>query len=377
MFLQIHNRITVQITTWIFIALVSIVVSVLIVASNAVTIIMLGSVLAILAVFRTLPNYIANLSLIFFSLGTIFISLTTFRVGGEFFNASDLLYLISAVLLVVWLVILKVDFYAVFIKGNPFLAPLVIFVIGGLLSMFNSADTGFNAAALGKFIFLFAVWLPVAIYLHDSETKIKLLLIILAVATLLPVISCLSDYFLHTSITSYLNNMLKLNLELPDKIYLARFGSVMGHPNNFASLIVVVFPISLWLVLFTKSLFFKLCSVGFLVGIVLSIVITGSRACFVAIIVEVVVLYGLLLKKRWISFIVILMLAIIITINIQYISDIFPQSPIKRLSTMMSMDIGDYRADVNRVSSMKKAGEHPQFLTEIWASKFSAKPYMI
>jgi O-antigen ligase len=361
--LQIDNGITVHTTIWIFMSIFSLVASILIAVSNTVTIIVLVSIVVILISFAIPTTHLINLSLVFFSLGTLFISLTTFRLGGEFFNASDLFYLISSILLIIYLIIAKESLYMVFIKGNPLLTPLLLLVIGGVLSMFNSSTTELNATALGKFIFLFGVWLPVAIYLHDSETKTKFLLIMVAVAALLPILSCLSDYFMHTRITSYLNHMLKLNIESPDKIIFSRFGSVMGHPNNFASLLVVVFPISLWLILFARSLCFKLCSVGFLIGVVISLLICGSRASLVAIFAQIIIFYALLLRKRWMSFIVVLTLGIMLMLNLQYISDYFPQSPIKRIATMITFDLGQYRPDINRVSSLEQAVgfimEHP------------------
>lgn len=348
---------------WFFIVSFYIVASALIVVSNTVTMLSLAGLFGCFIIFAISYTYRINPSFIVFHLGTLLISLTTLRLGGEFFNASDLFYLISALMLIISLIGSKDDFYAVFIKGNPFLAPLVIFVIGGVLSMFNSADASLDVIGLGKFVFLFGVWLPVAIYLHDSETKIKFLLLMVIVASLLPIISNLSDYFLHTRITFYLDHMLKLNLKVPDQISFARFGSVMGHPNNFASLLIVVFPISLWLVLLSKSLRFKLCSFGFLVGVVVSLIISGSRAGLATFLVEGVVFYGFLLKKKWLTLTVLLILGIIIILNLQNISDVFPQSPAKRLATMLSMELGDYSADIRRVASLKQAvsfiREHP------------------
>ena len=301
-------------------------------------------------------KYQISLSLVFFHLGTLLISLTTFRVGGPLFNASDLFYLISALLLIGITLGTKGDFHTVFIKNNPLLLPLLIFLFGAVLSMMNSADPRNAAIAIGKYVFLFGVWLPLGISLHDSVTKVRWMLIILVVASLLPITTCLSDYFLHTKITACLDQVLNLNLVTPYPTRDARFGAVMGHPNNFAVFLTVVFPIALWGALFSKGVLLRFCGVTYLMSVLTCVLISGSRGCFVAVTLQFALFYNLMSERgRLSSIIITFVIGAAIFVVFQASLAFFPQSPLARLDTMLSMKIGAYRADIGRVESLRQA----------------------
>jgi len=302
-------------------------------------------------------KYQISLSLVFFHLGTLLISLTTFRVGGPLFNASDLFYLISALLLIGITLSTKGDFYTVFIKNNPLLLPLLIFLFGAVLSTLNSTDPRNAAIAIGKYVFLFGVWLPLGIFLHDSVTKVRWMLIILVVASLLPITTCLSDYFLHTKITAYLDQVLNLNLVTSYPTRGARFAAAMGHPNNFAVFLIVVFPIALWATLFSKGVVLRFCGVVYLISVLTCVLISGSRGCFIAVALQFA-LFNYLMSgtgRRLSSISITFITGAAIFVAFQASLAFFPQSPLARLDTMLTVKIGAYAADIGRVESLRQA----------------------
>lgn len=347
-------RIKTQQSMWFLLILLTSIQAILIITSAGTLV--LAGFFFLLFIFALSYKYQISLSLIFFHLGTLLISLTTFRVGRSFFNGSDLFYLISALLLIGITLSSKGDFYTVFIKNNPLLLPLLIFLFGAVLSMMNSADPKNAAIAIGKYAFLFGVWLPIGISLHDSVTKVRWMLIILVVASLLPITTCLSDYFLHTKMTAYLDHVLNLNLGTPYPSRYVRFGAVMGHPNNFAVFLTVVFPIALWGALFSKGAFLRFCGVAYLMSVLSCVLISGSRGCFVAISLQFALFYNLMSKRGRLSSIMIsFIIGAAMFVAFQASLVFFPQSPLARLETMLTMKIGTYAADIGRVESLRQA----------------------
>ncbi len=296
-----------------------------------------------------------SLSLVFFYLGTFLISLTTSRIGGELFNISDLFYLLSTILLCAHLLVTKTSINKVFIKDNPLLFPLLVFLLGAILSMLNSIHLRDSLIMIGKYVYLFGIWLPLGIFLLDGINKIKMLLLSLILASLIPIFINISDYFFNTEMTATLNNILKLNLKIIDPLE-KRFGSIMGQPNNFATLLTIVFPIGLGILMLGKRLFIRFLGLIYLFGILISFIITGSRSCLLAVALESALLPYLIIDKGKIKVIVI---SLFMTFSILYLihlsTSIFPQSPLERLYTMMRVGIGFYEPDIERIVSIKQA----------------------
>ena len=296
-----------------------------------------------------------DLSFIFFCLGTLLISLTTFRVGGPFFNGSDLFYLLSVLLVLIHVLATEGDLDKLFIKDNPLFIPLMIFLFGAILSMQDSTDPKSGIIVIGKYIFLFGVWLPAGIFIFDSGKKIKWMLISLGVASLFPISIGISDYFLHTRMTAYFDNLLSLNLETTEPVW-GRFGTIMAHPNNFAILLAIVFPMALGMVMLAKDIFIRFLGLIYGMAILTSCMITGSRSVLVAIGVESLLLPCLVFGKRKALAIILCLVIFASLLSILNMSTkIFPQGPWARMALMVDTKFGTYIADLERIESMKGA----------------------
>lgn len=352
--MKIMNRIISQQYLWLLVILYAITHSILINLSlmSAFALFFLFFFILISIIYKDK----INISLIFFHIGTLLISLTTFRLGGEFFNGSDLFYLLSALLLFTNVLVSKGNLYNLFIKSNPLLIPLLMFIFGSVLSMMVSDDIRRALISTGKYIFLFGIWLPFGIFLLDNIVKIRWMFIILIAASLIPIITCLSDYFFHTKMTVYIDHFLSLNINAEVSSDGSRFGSVMGHPNNFTTLLIAIFPISLWLTLFSKVIFMRICGSIYLLSVLSCVMITGSRGGIVAFALESFLLYISTIKRsRFFSLIIAVLIGLAIYVFIQTTLVLFPQNPFGRLDAMLSMKVGKYRPDVERIESINQA----------------------
>ncbi|MDM8548992.1 O-antigen ligase family protein [Desulfobacterales bacterium HSG2] len=341
------DRIAGQQSIWLLIILYAITHSILVNLSSvyAIALFLLFLLILVSVIYKI------NLSLIFFHIGTLLISLTTFRLGGEFFNGSDLFYLLSALLLFVNVLVSKGNLHKLFIRSNPLLIPFLIFLFGSVLSMMASDDIRTALISTGKYIFLFGIWLPCGIFLFDSVRKVRWMFIILAIASLLPITTCLSDYLLHTKMTAYLDQLLNLNIKTASEN--TRFGGVMGHPNNFSVLLVIVFPIAISVTLSSKTVFLRICGGIYFISVLTCAMITGSRAGILAFALELFLSYILIVKrKNFFSFMIFLLIIVSV---VQATLTLFPQNPFARMKIMLKTDIGKYRPDVERVESMKQA----------------------
>ena len=297
----------------------------------------------------------ARLSFTFFTFGTLIISLLTFRLGGRFFNVSDFMYLLSAVLVCFHSVAQGNNLTQLFFKDNPLIMPLMLFLLGAILSMINSNTLMDDFMATGKYLFMFGIWLPLGISLHSTVKRVKLLLISLVIASLFPIIICISDYFLDTNLTDALNQVLSLNLPAPSLKH-GRFGTIMGHPNHFGYLLAVVFPIGMATILIETRLSVKILGLLFNLGVLTCCAITGSRSALLSISLEAILLPCFLMRKRIaIRTIVSAMLVVSIIWGFVLAARIMPQSPMARFEVMLQYTYGGYSPDKLRLISMKKA----------------------
>ena len=310
---------------------------------------------ALLIIFAFSHETKIALSFIFFILGTLLISLLGFRLGGSVFNASDFFYLLSALFLCVHLVATGNSLEKIFLKDNPLLIPLVIFLFGAVLSMMNSADPRDGLIVIGKYAFLFGVWLPVGIYLFSSIRKVKWLLLSLIIGLLFPMIIAISDYFFNTNFTLFFKSL--LGLKLDDSLLLnSRFGTVVGHPNNFGLLLTVVFPFCFAIVLLAKRVIGRILGLLLSMGALICCAITGSRSAMLSILVEVIILPCFIMSRRKVFAAVISgVLFICILSGFKIMSKISPHTPLARFSEMMNYEAGKYKPDMSRIISMKKA----------------------
>ena len=297
-----------------------------------------------------------DIPLILFYLGTLLICFTTFRLGGVFFNASDLCFLLSVLVLFTNLLInKKSDFLNIIIHYNPLVMPLVLLFYSGLLSLVNTNDLSAGFRVFFQYLFLFGVWIPFSIYELDDIVKIRNIFIVLVLASLIPISVGLSDYFLQTTITSFLNGLLALNLDTVVPEW-GRFGNVMNHPNNFGVLLIIVFPLSLWLQTENNKLWIKLFGFVYFISIVACSSTTGSRTVLIAIIFQFIVYHFFFLPQQTSrQLIQLIAIGVISILVLTFITHNTENSAMERLSISLSGDIGEYGADIDRVASMSEA----------------------
>ena len=291
----------------------------------------------------------------FFYAGTLIISLTTFRPVAPFFNGSDTFYLVAVVLLVIRMLHQGQSLVQVFVHNNPFFKPLLVFLFGATLSLINSSDLSAAATVIGKYIFLFGIWIPTGIHLLDTPRKIKWMLVVLVGAALVPLIPAISDYYFQTGMTATIDRLLSLNLEYTTP-HAGRFGSIMGHPNNFGFMLVVAFPISLWLIYFGKTLRVKFFGILFVGLIVLGGLATASRATAIAIAVESVIFMVFVprcgIKRKSVSFFVLFAImgsVLFVAIKTK------PIIVADRFMEMAAQELGEYEPDSGRIDLMVEA----------------------
>jgi hypothetical protein len=226
-----------------------------------------------------------SLALAFFYAGTLVVGLTTFRPVASFFNGSDTLYLIAVLLLVIRLLHEGQSLISVFVRRNPFFKPLLVFLFGATLSLINSDDLMVASIVMGKYIFLFGIWLPAGITLLDTPRRIKWMLVVLVAAALVPLIPAIGDYYFQTRITVVIDRLLSLNLEHTAP-HGGRFGSVMGHPNNFGFHVGGSFPGLSLAAFFVRTLYIKIFGLLFICLLLTGGLITASRSMAVAVSVQ-------------------------------------------------------------------------------------------
>jgi hypothetical protein len=296
-----------------------------------------------------------SLALAFFYAGTLVVGLTTFRPVASFFNGSDTLYLIAVLLLVIRLLHEGQSLISVFVRRNPFFKPLLVFLFGATLSLINSDDLMVASIVMGKYIFLFGIWLPAGITLLDTPRRIKWMLVVLVAAALVPLIPAIGDYYFQTRITVVIDRLLSLNLEHTAP-HGGRFGSVMGHPNNFGFMLVVVFPVSLWLLFFVRTLYIKIFGLLFICLLLTGGLITASRSMAVAVSVQALFFIAFMpqhsIKQKTSYLIFLLMLAgtvLAIAAKAQ------PLIILDRFLETTAYELGGYEPDSSRIDFMVKA----------------------
>ena len=298
---------------------------------------------------------ILSLSLISFLAGTILINLIQFRPIASFFNGSDSLYLLSAFLLVIRLMRCGVNPIQMLIKNNPFFFMLLIFLWGSILSLINSSNIFAALIIITNYVFLLGVWIPTGIYLFDDLKKIKLLIHIVLIASIIPMVPAISDYFFKTSITIAIDSL--LNLNLPSTIpHAGRFGSIVGHPNEFGLMLVVAFPISLWKAYSCRHFLSRGIGLIICIAIWVCSLITGSRSTMAAIFIQVLVFSimnrGTSLPKKIIKnifFMIIFSVTLISTIAFR------PIVIFQRFIEMANSEPGEYEPDFERIESINSA----------------------
>jgi hypothetical protein len=296
-----------------------------------------------------------SLSLMFFYAGTLIISLTTFRPVAPFFNGSDTLYLISIVLIVIQLLYEGRNLSHVFIRNNPAFKPLMIFLLGAILSFVNSQDLTAASTVVGKYIFLFGLWLPAGIYLLNTPRRIYGMLVVLVAAALLPLIPAIGDYYFQTRITAYMDRLLALNLEHTSPLS-GRFGSIMVHPNIFGIMIVVIYPVAMWLLFAGRTISARICGLLFICLLLTGSLITASRTTAVAISIQsvffIVFMPNRSHKQKAASLIV--MFALICSV-IAVALKAKPVLIVDRFIDMTSYQLGEYQPDSGRVEFVIEA----------------------
>ena len=296
-----------------------------------------------------------SLSLIFFYTGTLLISLTTFRPVASFFNASDAFYLLAILLLTIKLLHAGENPLRLFTRDNPFFKPLLIFLLGATLSLTNSADLTTALIVIGKYVFLFGIWLPSGIRLLNTPQRINTMLFVLVAAALVPLIPGISDYYFHTRMTVVIDRVLNMNMEHPIPLE-GRFGSVMGHPNNFGFLLVVVYPVALWLIFYHQDARCKWMGVVFYAALLFGCMVTASRSAIIAMAVQSVCFLAFMphYRHRWkiAAFALLVVFSgtvLLITIKTQ------PVVILDRFIEMSGYNIGEYEPDLERIDYVKKA----------------------
>lgn len=296
-----------------------------------------------------------SLAIAFFYAGTLIISLTTFRPVATFFNGSDTLYLLAAVLLVLRLLYEGQSLMQVFVFDNPFFKPLLMFIFGASLSLINSSDVHVAVISTIKYIFFLGIWLPTGIYLLNTRLRIKWMLAILVAAAMLPIIPAIGDFYFNTRMTISIDRLLSMNLvqTIPEG---GRFGSVMGHPNNFGYMIVVVYPISLWMIFFYGKIRAKSFGLLFLCLLLTSNLITASRSTAIAMAIQTFSFIAFMpqrtIKQKASFFIFIIMLfGGVITVAVKA----KPVIIVDRFVEMATYELGEYEPDTERIDFMLEA----------------------
>lgn len=296
-----------------------------------------------------------SLSLICFYAGTLIISLTTFRPVASFFNASDTLFLLSMILLVIHLLYEGKSPLRVFVHNNPFFYPFLVFALGALMSLIHSDALGTALTVIGKYIFLFCIWLPAGIYLLNSPRRISGMLVVLLAAALVPLIPGISDYYFDTRITAAIDRLLAMNLQNPTP-HGGRFGSVMGHPNNFGFMLVVVFPVAIWLAISIEAIWKKCLALLFLCLLLAGGLVTGSRSMALAMSIQIIFFLVFLplktLKQKiayFLAFIFLITGLVMLTVKAK------PVILMDRFVEMATYELGEYEPDVGRIDYMLEA----------------------
>lgn len=296
-----------------------------------------------------------SLTQTFFYAGTLIISLGMFRPIASFFNCSDTFYLLSVFILVIRLLHEGKSLVRVFIFDNPFFKPLLVFIFGAILSLINTSDIIIAAAVVCKYIFLLGIWLPVGIYLINTSRCIKLMLIMLVIAAFLPLIPAICDYYFDTNITVSIDRLLEMNLEQTAP-HNGRFGSIMGNPNSFGFMIVVVFPISLWLLFCRTTWCSKIFGLTFIFLLLLGSFAAASRSAVLAIFIQTLA-FMVFMPNRTIKQKV-AYLTFSITLFIGIIAIAVRAKPViiaDRFLEMATHELGEYEPDIERIDYMIEA----------------------
>ena len=245
----------------------------------------------------------------------------------------------------------------VFVHDNPFFKPLIVFLCGAILSLINSRDLAAATTIIGKYVFLFGFWLPAGIHVLDSLRRFHWMLIVLVAAALVPLIPGISDFFFDSKMTVVIDRFLEMNLIFTTPQG-GRFGSTMGHPNAFGLMLVVVFPISLWLICFTQTKRAKFFGFLFLCMLLTGSVVTASRSAAVALFIQALVFIAFLPRRTiklrsayFLSLIVLTTAVLTIAIKAK------PVIVVDRFVEMASYELGEYIPDSERIDFMIEAWE--------------------
>lgn len=292
--------------------------------------------------------------LILFHAGTLLICLTSFRPFSTFFNGSDLLYLLSVITLCIHIFFYKKDIIYILINRNPLFIPFILLMIGALLSLINSLVLESAVKVFMQFFFLFGIWIPLSIYLLDTLQKIKSVFISLIIASLFPIVIALSDYFWGTQLTDLFDHILNLNLKSAIFVFGRRFGTIAGHPNLFGQILIVAFPLSLWLFFEKSEIYLKYMGFIYMISILICCFITGSRTALSAIMAQTILFFFLkwYIKKKQKKILTIIMFVVFISF-IVYLPHHIGNNPVDRFINSMRYGLGSYPADASRIESIK------------------------
>lgn len=302
---------------------------------------------------------IRKLAALCYFFGLCLISFTHFRVGGVYFNFSDLLFLVTGILMAFHFMLVDRSGIKNFVSGNILMVPIMLFLVGAILSLIQTEYYLESFIATLRILFIFVFWIPVGVSVYSNFENIKLFKIGLLIGFTLPIFILLLDKFVMHGISLKMMSLFNCADKYYDSQWNNRHGSYMGHPNNLATLLVCAIPYYYYLTMDSRrwlKLFYLclMCAGGY------ALLITGSRAALASLFLSMSVLFILYKNKKYLlgtvlKYIVVVAMVLSVLVVVSYD---MPDSPVARLMDMKSQEIGHYRADQGRVTSARDAIDH-------------------
>lgn len=173
----------------------------------------------------------------------------------------------------------------------------ISFLLLSVLSLSNAANVTLGLFELIRASMAFLIFLFITTYL-DNENKLRQTIILLLVGAVPQVAAGLYQFVFNKDIGGYLFGEMSLTPEMWAQEPMTRVGGLIGHPNAFATYLVMVLPFCLMFwsrrdSAMTKVLSFILFSAG-----VLALVCSQSRGAWIGFGLSFVAVFFVFLKRR-------------------------------------------------------------------------------
>ncbi len=222
-----------------------------------------------------------------FLLACFSLAFNLIRVNGV--SIPDALFLASFISVILHEGILKKQPVRVWFPPHPFIFPAFLILIGGLISSINAVSTASSISITIKEFYLFAIFIPLTIFMA-REGNPEWIITALIASALLTSFAGLFDYAVGYKFT---NEMLMNLGSVPLKDSWDRYSGLLGHPNEQAMFLSVVFPLAFlrFLKSFNNRFFDTLIQFGIISILGSALFLTGSVSGYLCVTISSIICF--------------------------------------------------------------------------------------